>query len=206
MNKLGWNTRSVPDIFTQKWGWPLIKVTMKLPFPQKTYIEQQRREQWGDYRNPPPPPQTTVREFTDTGGPTARCQRKSQLSLSDKILIGVKSHMRPTTAERLAAWQLSVLPLSTTQIPPLYRIGCPAAWLAILLARSHCWLTILRMLLYHLTSPSLVPAFTLTAPTHPQWLLTSIEANLFRLLAEVVNYITDILKSSLSIPAVSSVV
>lgn len=147
-----------------------------------------------------------MREFTDTGGPTARCQRKSQLSLSDKILIGVKSHKRPTTAERLAAWQLSVLPLSTTQIPPLYRIGCPAAWLAILLARSHCWLTILRMLLYHLTSPSLVPAFTLTAPTHPQWLLTSIEANLFRLLAEVVNYITDILKSSLSIPAVSSVV
>lgn len=60
MNKLGWNTRSVPDIFTQKWGWPLIKVTMKLPFPQKTYIEQQSREQWGDYRNPPPPPQTTV--------------------------------------------------------------------------------------------------------------------------------------------------
>lgn len=79
MNKLGWNTRSVPYIFTQKWGWPLIKVTMKLPFPQKTYIKQQRREQWGDYRNPPPPPQTTVREFTDTGGPTARCQRKSQL-------------------------------------------------------------------------------------------------------------------------------
>lgn len=106
MNKLGWNTRSVPDIFTKKWGWPLIKVTMKLPFPQKTFIEQQRREQWGDYRNPPPPPQTTVREFTDTGGPTARCQRKSQLSLSDKILIGVKSHKRPTTAERLAAWQL----------------------------------------------------------------------------------------------------
>lgn len=134
MNKLGWNTRSVPDIFTKKWGWPLIKVTMKLPFPQKTYIEQQRREQWGDYRNPPPLPQTTVREFTDTGEPTARCQRKSQLSLSDKILIGVKSHKRPTTAERLAAWQLSVLPLSTTQIPPLYRIGCPAAWLAILLA------------------------------------------------------------------------
>lgn len=25
---------------------------------KKTYIEQQRREQWGDYRNPPPPPQT----------------------------------------------------------------------------------------------------------------------------------------------------
>lgn len=192
MNKLGWNTRSVPDIFTQKWGWPLIKVTMKLPFPQKTYIEQQRQEQWGDYRNPPPPPQTTV--------------WSSPLSLSDKILIGVKSHKRPTTAERLAAWQLSVLPLATTQIPPLYRIGCPAAWLAILLAGSHCWLTILRMLLYHLTSPSLVPAFTLTAPTHPQWLLTSIEANLFRLLAEVVNYITDILKSSLSILAVSSVV
>lgn len=157
-------------------------------------------------RSPSPTTNITVREFTDTGGPAARCQRKSQLSLSDKILIGVKSHKRPTTAERLAAWQLSVLPLSTTQIPPLYRIGCPAAWLAILLARSHCWLTILRMLLYHLTSPSLVPAFTLTAPTHPQWLLTSIEANLFRLLAEVVNYITDILKSSLSIPAVSSVV
>lgn len=204
MNKLGWNTRSVPDIFTQKWGWPLIKVTMKLPFPQKTYIEQQRREQWGDYRNPPPPPQTTVQSSLTLEGllPDVRGNH-SFLSLT-RYWLGLN-----LTRGRLQQrdWLLgSFLQLATTQIPPLYRIGCPAAWLAILLARSHCWLTILRMLLYHLTSPSLVPAFTLTAPTHPQWLLTSIEANLFRLLAEVVNYITDILKSSLSIPAVSSVV
>lgn len=27
-------------------------------FSTKTYIEQQRREQWGHYKNPPPPPQT----------------------------------------------------------------------------------------------------------------------------------------------------
>lgn len=90
-------------------------------------------------------------EFTDTGGPAARCQRKSQLSLSDKILIGVKSHKRLTTAERFAAWQLSVLQLATTQIPPLYRIGCPAAWLAILLARSHCWITILLARVHYYT-------------------------------------------------------
>lgn len=56
---------------------------------KKTYIEQQRREQWGDYRNPPPPPQTTVREFTDTGGPTARCQRKSQLSPLTRYWLGL---------------------------------------------------------------------------------------------------------------------
>lgn len=140
---------------------------MKLPFPQKHTLNNKEESNEAITRIPLPRHKHNPAEFIDTGGPAARCQRKSQLSLSDKILIGVKSHKRLTTAERFTAWQLSVLQLATTQIPPLYRIGCPAAWLAILLARSHCWISILRMLLDHSTSPFPVPAFTLAALTHP---------------------------------------